>query len=201
MSGVDRRSRWTAGTGDRTLLPSRERRSRRPPTVIQTKGGTFVSTRAQEVYEAVERLVDSGVAQSDAFRQVAAEKGLKFDSTRGSYYSHKRSLKDGPAPSPGTTTRTPARRPRKRETTAEDAVAAAIAALQGAVDSIQSEVTQARERAEEAQAEYADSQATAESRIEAINAKITALGGTPEPLTGSDEAEDGDADKKAKVTE
>jgi hypothetical protein len=147
-----------------------------------------VSTRAQEVYEAVERLVDSGVAQSDAFRQVAEEQGLKFDSTRGSYYSHKRSLKDGPAPSSGTT-RTPTRRPRKRETTTEDAVTAAIAALQNAVDAIRSEVALARERAEEAQAEYAASQATAHSRIEAINAKITALGGTPETVTDPEDSD------------
>ncbi len=158
-----------------------------------------MSTRAQEVYEAVERLVDSGVAQSDAFRQVAEEQGLKFDSARGSYYSHKRSLKDGPAP-PSGNTRTPARRPRKRETTTEDAIGAAIAALQSAVHDIRSEVTLAQERAEEAQAEYAHSQATARSRIEAINAKITALGGTPEPLTEPDDAEEaGDAGKTAEV--
>jgi hypothetical protein len=157
-----------------------------------------VSTRAQEVYEAVTRLVDSGVAQSDAFRQVAGEKGLKFDSVRGSYYSHKRSLTDGPAPSSGVS-RPATRRPRKRETTTEDAVTAAIAALQNAVNDIRSEVTIARERAEEAQAEYAASRATAQSRSEAINAKITALGGTPEPLIAPDDAEAGDDGTTAEV--
>lgn len=149
--------------------------------VIQPKELVFVSTKAQEVYEAVNALVDSGIAKSEAFAQAAKERGIKYDSARGSYYTHKRVLEGGGTPSSGTRSSGP-RRSRKRETTPEDAIASAIDSLRGAVLAIGEEETMARLRSEEAIAEYADIQRTAQIRAEAINQKITALGGEPQPL-------------------
>src|SRR5437763_17147358 len=53
-------------------------------------------TKAQEVYERVEALVASGVKKADAFRQVAEEYGREFNSIRGAYYAHTRSLGGSP---------------------------------------------------------------------------------------------------------
>src|SRR5437867_10190074 len=52
-------------------------------------------TKAQEVYERTEALVASGVKKADAFRQLATEYGVEFNSIRGAYYAHTRSLGGG----------------------------------------------------------------------------------------------------------
>ena len=75
-------------------------------------------TKAQEVYERVEALVASGTRKADAFRQVADEFGQPFNSMRGAYYAHTRTLA---APSGSKS-----RRPRKRETTTLDAIESAM---------------------------------------------------------------------------
>jgi hypothetical protein len=126
-------------------------------------------TKAQEVYERVEALVASGVRKADAFRQVADEYGQPFNSIRGAYYAHTRS----------TGTATPGRgsRLRKRETTTEDAVEQATIVLTRAIDAIDAEIELAKQRAEQAQAEYKHLRDTAEERKTAIQTKITALTG------------------------
>ncbi len=129
-------------------------------------------TKAQQTYERVNALVDSGTKKAEAFKQLAEEYGQPVDSVRGAYYGHKRVVDTGGQLTSG---RGSTRRPRKRETTTQDAIASAVASLRSAVDAIEAEVETARERAEEASAEYAAMQAAAPGRIEEIRAKIAVL--------------------------
>jgi len=132
-----------------------------------------MSTKAEQTYERINALVDGGMKKADAFKQLAEEYGQPVTSVRGAYYGHKRVLERGDAP--GGSGRSTPRRSRKRETTTQDAVASAVATLRGAIDSIESELETARERADEAQAEYDAMQAAAGGRIEEIRAKIAVL--------------------------
>lgn len=120
-------------------------------------------TKAQQVYERVEALVASGSRKADAFRQVADELGQPFNSMRGAYYAHTRTL--GPS----------APRSRKRETTTGDAIEQATIVLTRAVDSIDAEVAAAKTRAEQAKTEYEHLRDSAAERKAAIQAKIDAL--------------------------
>ncbi|MEJ7783283.1 MAG: hypothetical protein WKF96_00680 [Solirubrobacteraceae bacterium] len=151
-----------------------------------------MSTKAEQTYETVSRLVEQGIEQADAFRQVAEQTGLKYDSVRGAFYGHKRVLERGDEPGEGRS-RASGRRSRKRETTTQDAVASAVATLRGAIDSIESELETARERAAEATAEYEAMQAAVGGRIEEIRAKIAVLDpeaddASSEPATTGSEA-------------
>jgi RNA processing factor Prp31 len=120
-------------------------------------------TKAQEVYERVEALVASGVRKADAFRQVAEEFGQPFNSMRGAYYAHTRSIGQSVP------------RTRKRQTTTEDAIDSAVIVLNRAIASIDGEIEVAKARAAEAKAEYEHLLDTAEERKVAIQAKIDAL--------------------------
>src|SRR5437763_7609017 len=100
-------------------------------------------TKAQEVYERVEALVGSGVTKADAFRQVAEEYGKPFNSMRGAYYAHTRTL--------GTSTPS---NPRKREAAPSDPIASALSVLERALEQIDAEVAAAKTRVEEAKAEF-----------------------------------------------
>ena len=120
-------------------------------------------SKAQEVYERVEALTASGVRKADAFRQVAEEVGQPFNSIRGAYYSHTRTLGQ------------PAPKPRKRETTTEDAIESATTVLNKAIAAIDAEVAASKTRADEAKTEYEHLRNSAEERKAAIQAKITAL--------------------------
>ena len=120
-------------------------------------------TKAQEVYERVEALVASGVRKADAFRQVAEEFGQPFNSMRGAYYAHTRSIGQSVP------------RTRKRQTTTEDAIDSAVIVLNRAIASIDGEIEVAKARAAEAKAEYEHLRDTAEERKAAIQAKIDAL--------------------------
>ena len=62
-----------------------------------------------------------------------------------------------------------------RETTTEGAVASAVQTLEDARDAIDDEVDHARERSEEAAAEYKALQGSAKDRKAEIEAKIKAL--------------------------
>lgn len=133
-------------------------------------------TKAQVTFERINALVDGGMQKADAFKQLAEEYGQPVDSLRGAYYGHKRALERGDEP--GTRAghgRTGPRRSRKRETTTEDAVASAVATLRGACESIEFELQTARERAEEAKAEYEAMKAASGGRIKEIRAKIAVL--------------------------
>ncbi len=119
-------------------------------------------TKAQEVYERVEALVASGVKKSDAFRQVAEELGQPFNSMRGAYYAHTRTLGGTP--------------PRSRTRQANgDPIEQATLVLSRALDSIDAEVAAAKARIDEAKAEHEHLRDTAQERKAAIQAKLDAL--------------------------
>jgi hypothetical protein len=120
-------------------------------------------TKAQEVYEKVEALVASGTRKPDAFRQVADELGQPFNSIRGAYYTHTRSLGGTPGSS------------RKRAQTPADPIEAATSVLQRALEAIDDQVATAKTQAEEAQATYKELRNSAEARKATIQAKIEAL--------------------------
>ena len=150
-------------------------------------------TKAQVTYERVNALVESGTKKADAFKQLAEEYGQPVDSVRGAYYGHKRVVETGGQPGTG---RSSGRRSRKRETTTQDAVASAVATLRSAIDSIEIELETARDRANEAQAEYEAMQAASTGRIEQIRAKIAVL--DPEAGEVSGAAGKAEARKEAK---
>lgn len=120
-------------------------------------------TKAQQVYDKVEALVASGVRKADAFQQVADEFGQPFNSMRGAYYAHTRTL--------GLSTP----RSRKRETANGDPIEQATSVLTRAVESIDAEVAAAKTRVDEAKTEYEHLRDTAAERKAAIQAKIDAL--------------------------
>lgn len=120
-------------------------------------------TKAEEVYTKTEALVEGGMNKADAFKQLAAEYGQPVNSIRGSYYSHTSGKGGGKG------------RPRKRETTPEDALADARAALERSIQAIDREVDAAKERAEEAGAEYEALKASADERKQAITDRLEAL--------------------------
>jgi predicted nucleic acid-binding Zn-ribbon protein len=122
-------------------------------------------TKAQEIYDEINRRVASGVEKSEAFRQYAEENDRPYDSVRGSYYSHKKKIEGGET------------RPRtkRRETTPEAALADARAALERAIDSIDREIGAAEDRASEAAAEAKSLKASAAERKKAITERLDAL--------------------------
>lgn len=121
-------------------------------------------TKAQEVFERVEALVASGVKKADAFRQVADEFGQPFNSVRGAYYTHTRSI--------GGTTRAS-----RRRVASVDPIEQATNVLNEALESIDGEIEAAKARAEAAAAEYKQLRESAADRKAAIQAKIDALNG------------------------
>ena len=120
-------------------------------------------TKAQEVYERGGALVASGVRKADAFRQVADEYGKPFNSMRGAYYAHTRTLG------------LPSSNPRTREKTPSDPIALATIVLEKAVAAIDAEVASAKTRVAETTSEYEHLRDTAKERKVAIQAKIDAL--------------------------
>ena len=120
-------------------------------------------TKAQEVYERVEALVASGVRKADAFRQVADELGQPFNSMRGAYYAHTRTLGGTPP------------RSRARQATNGDPIEQATLVLSRALEAIDAEVAAAKARIDEAKAEHEQLRDTAQERKAAIQAKLDAL--------------------------
>ena len=120
-------------------------------------------TKAQEVYDRVEALVASGVKKADAFRQVADEFEQPFNSMRGAYYAHTRTLGGSPS------------RPRKQAASNGDPIEQAMTVLTEAVESIDAEVADAKTRVDEAKTEYEHLRDTAAERKAAIKAKIDVL--------------------------
>jgi len=123
-----------------------------------------LATKAETIYEEINALVDStGVKKADAFKQLAKKYDQPFDSMRGAYYGHKRKVEGSSG------------RPRKRETTAADAVESAKVALERAIEHIDREINTAKDRADEAKAEYEALAASAAERKAEIEAKIAML--------------------------
>ncbi len=124
-------------------------------------------TKAQEIFEEIEKRTAAGTEMAAAFKALASELDRPYDSVRGSYYSHKKKLEGGDSAKPSRT--------RRRETTPDDALADARAALERAIDAIDREVEAARARAEEAKAEYDALKASAADRKKAITERLEAL--------------------------
>jgi hypothetical protein len=122
-------------------------------------------TKAQEIYEEVEKRIAAGVEKADAFKALAEEKDRPYDSIRGSYYSHKKKLEGGESKP----------RTRRRETTPEDALADARASLERSLAAIDREVEVADERAAESAAESKALKASAADRKKAITERLEAL--------------------------
>jgi hypothetical protein len=97
--------------------------------------------------------------------QLASEYGQPVDSVRGAYYGEKRKREGGGRSS----------RPRRRETTPEDALADARASLERSTAAIDREVEAAKDRADEAKAEYEALKASAAERKKAITDHLHAL--------------------------
>ena len=123
-------------------------------------------SKAQEVYEKVEALVSKGASKADAFRQVAEEYGQPVDSIRGAFYGYSRSL------NPDAPRRT---RTRRGEATPADPLEQARLVLNRAIDAIDAEVETAKQRVEDAKAEYQVLRETAEERKQTLKAKVEAL--------------------------
>ena len=119
-------------------------------------------TKAQEVHERVEALVASGVKKAEAFRQLAEEYGQEVNSIRGAYYAHTRPAGNGSTRS----------RPTKA---AVDPIESATIVLEKAIESIDAEITAAKQRSDQAKAEYEHLRDTAGERKANIKAKIEAL--------------------------
>lgn len=119
-------------------------------------------SKAQEVFDKVEALVASGTKKADAFRQVADELGQPFNSIRGAYYTHTRSLGGTPGAKP-------------KRATQVDPIEQAASLLREALDSIDHEVEAAKQRTEQSNAEYKELRDSAAMRKAVIKAKIEAL--------------------------
>jgi multidrug resistance efflux pump len=124
-----------------------------------------MATKAEQIFEEINQMVDGGMAKADAFKQMAEEQSRPVDSIRGAYYGYKRKIEGG--------TRAP--RTRRRETTADDAVADARAALERSIASIDKEVEVAEERAKEAVAEAKSLKDSAAERKKAIAERLESL--------------------------
>ena len=120
-------------------------------------------TKAQEVYERVEALVASGAKKADAFRTLADELGQPFNSVRGAYYAHIRTL--GASPS----------NPRKRGKAPVDPIESALDVLERAIEAIDNEIGIAKSRADDAKTEYEHLRDSAGERKASLQAKIDAL--------------------------
>ena len=122
-------------------------------------------TKAQQLYERVEELVKEGSTKVDAYRRVAEEFGLKPSSVRGAVYQHTRKANGGGGRS----------RRSLRETTPAGAVDNAIEILERAIARIDEELDVAKERVNEAKAEYEALKASADERKQQIQTKIGSL--------------------------
>jgi phage-related tail protein len=124
-----------------------------------------MATKAQVVYDRVRQMESEGIGKTDAFKKLASEMKLKYDSVRGAFYSHKLKTEGGSRPS----------RTRRRTTTPADALADARATLERSIEAIDREVEAARERAEEAKAEYEAIRDSAADRKKAIAERLESL--------------------------
>jgi hypothetical protein len=122
-------------------------------------------TKAQEIYDEVEKRVAAGGEKADVFKALSDETGRPYDSVRGSYYSHKKRIEGGESKP----------RTRRRETTPDDALADARAALERAIEAIDREIEAAKTRADEAKAEHDALKASAADRKKAITDRLEAL--------------------------
>jgi hypothetical protein len=122
-----------------------------------------MATKAEQIWDEINRRVEAGTEKADAFRELAESYGQPVTSIRGAYYGHKRKIEGGSS------------RPRRRETTPADAVESAKVALRRGIEAIDREVEAAEERAREATAEAKALKGSAAERKAEIERKIAAL--------------------------
>jgi hypothetical protein len=125
-----------------------------------------MATKAEEIYHRTHALMEQGMSRTEAFDKIAEEEQRPKDSIRGAFYAHKKKLEGGESKP----------RPRRRETTEADALADARAALERSISNIDREVEAAKEKADEATAEYEAMRDSAEGRKEAITKRLEQLG-------------------------
>jgi hypothetical protein len=126
-----------------------------------------MATKAEQIYEEINQMVEGGMTKADAFKQMAEEQSKPVDSIRGAYYGHKRKIEGGD--------NTPRSRTRRRETTADDALADARSALEKSLANIDKEIEAAQTRAQEAAAEYESIRGSADERKAAISERLENL--------------------------
>lgn len=119
-------------------------------------------SKAQDIYDRVEAVAAEGHSKKEAHERVAKEFGMKPSSIRGAVYQARKAN--------GTTGRR-----RVRETTTEGAIASAVETLENAREAIDEEIDHAKERAEEATAEFKALKESAADRKAEITQKIEAL--------------------------
>lgn len=119
-------------------------------------------SKARRIYERVNQVASQqGVTKKKAQELVAQEFDMKPSSIRGAEYQARKEL--------GITNS------RVKETTPDGAVDQAIATLEKALNAIDDEIDAARERADEAGAEYQALKDSAKDRKAEIEAKVKAL--------------------------
>ena len=109
----------------------------------------------------MQSLMDGGMQRSDALNKVAEERGVSLSTIRAAASNTTR-----------TGTRTTVRR---KPQTPEEMIQEAKAMLQSALDGLEKEVEQAKERADEAAAEYKSLKESMTERKKSLKQKIAAL--------------------------
>lgn len=127
-----------------------------------------MATKAEQIYEEINQMVEGGMTKADAFKQMAEEHNRPVDSIRGAYYGHKRKIEGGD-------NATKPSRCRRRETTPSDALADARASLERSIANIDKEVDAAKSRAQEAASEYESIRGSADERKAAISERLESL--------------------------
>jgi hypothetical protein len=126
--------------------------------------GVVITTKAEETYATVGRLLDDGMRLSDAIRQVSSETGRSEDAVRASYYNQRAKLGFKGSP-----------RRDSQALSAEGAVEEATRLLERAIERIDREVEAARVRMEAAEAQYEALKAGADERRAELERKLAAL--------------------------
>ncbi|HWT92513.1 MAG TPA: hypothetical protein VN238_05925 [Solirubrobacteraceae bacterium] len=152
-------------------------------------------TKAEEVFTKVEQLVAGGKTKPQAFQELAEFYGQSYDTIRGFFYTRKKQLEGGS-------------RPRRRETRPEDAFESVRTTLERSIVDIDREVEVARERADEATAEYEYLRDHADERKAEIQARLDAWRAldaekNPEkkPESSGDPDTDGETSSEASTSE
>lgn len=125
-------------------------------------------TLSQQYYEAVEALKAGGTSNADAVRKVAADFGKEVNSVRGGIHQYKTKLSGGAASAAG-------RGRRRAAETVDDHMAIARSALEAALALIDSEVDQAKQALDAAQARYDEVSASVADRKAEVQKKLKAL--------------------------
>ncbi|HEV7557047.1 MAG TPA: hypothetical protein VGO00_16385 [Kofleriaceae bacterium] len=121
-------------------------------------------SKAETVYTRVEEMIAGGTSKADAFKKLAEEFGQPVNSIRGSYYTWSKNQDPDRPP-----------RTRRRETTPDDVVSDVRRVFERAIEQVDAEVEAAKNRSDEAKAEYDALKASAAERKAGIRERLDAL--------------------------